>query len=294
MKIHFHKVPLEPSKSFSIRHDIKPHDGTSFHYHPELELRFIVKGKGNQYIGNNVNSFSDGDMVLLGENLPHMWRSDEEYFEEKANRKSENYTLEFKQSHFSADFLKMPEARAIPVLFDRAKKGLFIKGETKEILADLLRKLTQTNGLKSMVYLLEIVQVLSETKEYQTISPGYAYNKSTGISKSQRLEKVYSFVSTNYTSEINLEEVASLANFCTSAFCRYFKTVTNQTFIEYVNEIRISNACKELIENNLSTEMICYASGFNTLSNFNRHFLKITGMTPSTYKKQYNYPQLHQ
>jgi len=154
-------------------------------------------------------------------------------------------------------------------------------------LAELLQQLEQAVSLKRIILLLEIIKILSETDEYSTISPGYAYSHMSNLSEMNRLEKIYSHVLANYGHEIILKETASLANFSPSAFCRYFKTMTNKKFFEFVIEIRISNACRALIENKQSTQMICYECGFNTLSNFYKHFNKVTGMTPHTYKKQY-------
>ncbi|WP_086540931.1 AraC family transcriptional regulator [Algoriphagus antarcticus] len=286
MKAHFHKVPLEPAKSFIIRFDPKPLTGELWHYHPELELHYIVKGDGTQYIGDSISNFSDGQMVFLGENLPHAWRHKEEYFEENSDLKNAAYILQFHPNCFGQEFLKLPEAQSIPALFEKAKQGLVIKGETKVKLAELLQQLEQTVSLKSIILLLEIIKILSETEEYSTISPGYAYSHLSNLSEMDRLEKIYSYVLANYGNKINLSEIADLANLSPSAFCRYFKTMTNKTFFEFVIEIRISNACRALKENKQSTQMICYDCGFNTLSNFYKHFNKVTGMTPFTYKKQ--------
>jgi AraC-like DNA-binding protein len=287
MKAHFHKVQIEPAKSFNIRFDQKPNFGTLWHYHPELELHYIVKGEGTQYIGDSVSNFSDGDMVLLGENLPHTWRCKTAYFEENSTLEVGAYVLQFHPSCLGEDFLKMPELQSIPALFEKAKQGLIIRGETKTKLARLLQQLEKALSLTRVILLLEIIKTLSETEEYSTISPGYAFSHLSNLSEMHRLEKIYSFVLANYGNEINLAEIADLANLSPSAFCRYFKTMTNKTFFEFVIEIRISNACHALIENKLSTQMICYECGFNTLSNFYRHFNKVTGMTPFIYKKQY-------
>ncbi|TXE06454.1 AraC family transcriptional regulator [Algoriphagus aquimarinus] len=287
MKAHFHKVAIEPAKSFNIRLDQKPNFGTLWHYHPELELHYIIKGEGTQYIGDSVSNFKNGDMVLLGENLPHTWRCKEEYFKENNTLDVCAYVLQFHPTFLGQEFLQLPEAQAIPALFEKAKQGLVISGNTKLKVAELLQQLEQATDLNRIILLLEIIEILSETDEYQTISPSYAFSHLTNLSEMHRLEKIYSFVLANYRGEINLSEIASLSNLSTSSFCRYFRTMTNKTFFEFVIEIRISNACRELIQNQLTTQAICYESGFNTLSNFYRHFKKVKGMTPFEYKKQY-------
>ena len=287
MKAHFHKVPLEPANSFIIRFDPKPLTGNLWHYHPELELHYIIKGEGTQYIGDTVSNFSDGQMVLLGQNLPHAWRCKAEYFEENSPLTTATYVLQFDQSCLGADFLNLPEAQGVPILFEKAKQGLIINGEAKVKIAELLKVLEKAKNLNRIILLLQIIKILTDTNEFTTISPGYANSHLSNLSEMHRLEKIYSYVLTNYGNDINLAEIADLANLSPSAFCRYFKTMTNKTFFEFVIEIRISNACRALIDNKQSTQMICYECGFNTLSNFYRHFNKVTGMTPFAYKKQY-------
>ena len=287
MKPHFHKVPIASENSFSIRHDTKPNFGTLWHFHPELELHYIVKGHGTQYIGDTVSSFSDGDLILLGENLPHTWRCTDEYFQGKPEVEVEAYVLQFLPTCFGKDFLGIPETHSISTLFETAKKGMIIYGETKAKLSEILHEIVESNQLERVINLLKILQILGSSSEYQTISPGYANSHLNNISEMKRLEKIYTYVLAHYRDEISLETISSIANLSVSSFCRYFKTMTKKTFFEFLIEIRISNVCRALVEDKLPIEVICYECGFNNVSNFYRHFKKITGMTPYTYKKQY-------
>ena len=287
MKPHFHKVPIASENSFSIRHDTKPNFGTLWHFHPELELHYIVKGHGTQYIGDTVSSFSDGDLILLGENLPHTWRCTDEYFQGKPEVEVEAYVLQFLPTCFGKDFLGIPETHSISSLFETAKKGMIIYGETKAKLSEILHEIVESNQLERVINLLKILQILGSSSEYQTISPGYANSHLNNISEMKRLEKIYTYVLAHYRDEISLETISSIANLSVSSFCRYFKTMTKKTFFEFLIEIRISNVCRALVEDKLPIEVICYECGFNNVSNFYRHFKKITGMTPYTYKKQY-------
>ena len=287
MKPHFHKVPIASENSFSIRHDTKPNFGTLWHFHPELELHYIVKGHGTQYIGDTVSSFSDGDLILLGENLPHTWRCTDEYFQGKPEVEVEAYVLQFFPTCIGKDFLGIPETHSISSLFETAKKGMIIYGETKAKLSEILHEIVESNQLERVINLLKILQILGSSSEYQTISPGYANSHLNNISEMKRLEKIYTYVLAHYRDEISLETISSIANLSVSSFCRYFKTMTKKTFFEFLIEIRISNVCRALVEDKLPIEVICYECGFNNVSNFYRHFKKITGMTPYTYKKQY-------
>jgi AraC-like DNA-binding protein len=134
---------------------------------------------------------------------------------------------------------------------------------------------------------LSIIRILSETDEFETIAPGYAFSHLSNLSEMVRLEKIYTFVMAHFKEEISLEDISSLANMSETSFCRYFKIMTKKTFYEFLIEIRVSYACRGLIENQLPTEIICYECGFNNVSNFYRHFKKVTGMTPYAYKKKY-------
>ncbi|PZX53078.1 AraC-like DNA-binding protein [Algoriphagus ratkowskyi] len=287
MKPHFHKVPITHENSFSIRHDKKPNFGTLWHFHPELELHYIVKGQGTQYIGDTVSSFSDGDLILLGENLPHTWRCSEQYFQGNEEVTVEAFVLHFSPTCFGKDFMDLPETIAITSLYERAKKGMIIYGETKEKLTAILHETVKAGQLERIINLLRILQILGTSSEYKTISPGYANSHLANISEMQRMEKIYTYVLAHYREDISLEKIAGIANLSVSSFCRYFKKMTNKTFFEFLIEIRISNVCRALVEDKLPIEVICYECGFNNVSNFYRHFNKVTGMTPFNYKKQY-------
>lgn len=287
MKPHFHKVPSTTDNSFIVRYDKKPNFGTLWHFHPELELHYIVKGQGTQYIGDTISTFSDGDLILLGENLPHTWRCSEKYFQGNPAEEVEAFVLQFLPTCLGKEFLELPETQSITNLYEVSKKGMIIHGKAKKDLIGLLHKIVDKSHFERLIHLLEILNILSSTNEYETISPGYANSHLTNTAEMHRLEKIYTYVLAHYREDINLEKIAGIANLSVPSFCRYFKTMTNKTFFEFLIEIRISNVCRSLIEDKMPIEVICYDCGFNNVSNFYRHFNKVTGMTPLAYKRQY-------
>ncbi|GGW28158.1 AraC family transcriptional regulator [Arenibacter certesii] len=287
MKPHFYNIPSTSESSFSVRHDRKPNFGTLWHFHPELELHYIIKGQGTQYIGDTVSSFTDGDLIFLGENLPHTWRCTDAYFQGQDNIEVEAVVIQFLPTCFGEIFFKLPETKSISTLFEKAKKGMILHGDTRERIIEILLKITKVTQLERVINFLEVLKILVATTEYGTISPGYANSHLVTISEMQRLEKIYTYVLAHYKEEISLEKIASLAHLSVSSFCRYFKAKTNKTFFEFLIEIRISNACRTLLEDKLPIEVICYECGFNNVSNFYKHFKKVTGMTPFAYKKKY-------
>jgi len=287
MKPHFHKVPVRLESSFSLRHDVKPDFGSVWHYHPELELHYVLKGEGVRFIGDNIRNFAPGEMILLGENLPHTWRCSKKYSMDDSDSKVEALVLHFLPTCFGRDFLNLPEAFVIRKLFEKARHGINIKGETKLRVADLLNKTLRSSGLDRLVLLLSILRVLVKNMdETEVIAATYTFSGSNEVEMA-RLDRIYSYSLYNYKKEINLEEIASVAHMSKTSFCRYFKLMTNKTYSEFLTEIRISHVCRALIENKLPTEVICFESGFNNISNFYRHFKKVTGLTPLEYKTRY-------
>lgn len=287
MKPLFHKVPTKLQSSFSIRHDIKPRFDTIWHYHPELELHLTVRGEGVRFIGDNISNFSSGELTLLGENLPHTFRCKDEYFAPNSTLEVEAVVIHFLPDCLGKDILNLPEAYLIPKLLEKAKQGMIINGAAKNKLKELMFSAIDASGLDKIIVMLSILKTLAETEDYKTIVTGqHTLNKSTE-SDSIRLNKVYNYTLTHYKKEISLDEISEISNLSVTSFCRYFKLMTKKTYYDFLIEIRISHACRALIEDKLPTEVICFDCGFNNVSNFYRHFKKVTGLTPLDYKRQY-------
>jgi AraC-like DNA-binding protein len=283
MKPHFHKVPIESDNSFSIRRDIKPHFESVWHYHPELELHYIIEGEGIQFIGDNINNFSGGDMIFLGQNLPHTWRCKEDYFRSTSDLHVDAIVLHFLPSCFGYDFLNIPEASSINYFFEAAKKGFIIKGASKSVISQLLHQTLNSKGVDKLIFFLTIIKELIQAEKYSISDFSNNYPKND--SEMAMFDKIYSYTLENYRQEITLKQIAGLANMSVTSFCRSFKLITKKTFTDFLIEIRISNACRLLIDDNFNIDTIAYKTGFNNLSNFYRQFKKIKKSTPLQYKK---------
>lgn len=286
MKPHFHKVPSNTEQAFSIRHDVRPNFGTIWHYHPELELHYVIRGEGVRFIGDNVSNFSSGEVLLLGENLPHTWRCKEEYFQGNTDLQIEAIVMHFRPECLGAEFLNLSEAFAIRKLYEKAKKGLIIKGETAQRLKDLMQSAISASPLQRLIILLSILELMTESDEMEMITAANTFYQSNEM-ETVRLNNVCTYTLANYAKDIRLEDIAAIANLSTTSFCRYFKLMTHKTYNDFLTEIRVSHACRALVENRMSIEIICFESGFNNLSNFYRHFKNVKGITPLEYKKQY-------
>lgn len=286
MKPLFHKVPTQLQTSFSIRHDRQPNFGTIWHYHPELELHHVIKGEGVRFIGDNIGNFSSGEILLLGSALPHTWRCKDEYFENNNDQEVEAIVIHFLPHCLGKDFLNLPETYLIPKLLEKARKGMKITGKARGKLAELMHSAIDATNLDRLIILLNILKTLAETEEYVPIASAHAFTHSNELDVI-RLNKICTYTLSNYKKDITLEEIALISNLSVTSFCRYFKLMTKKTFYDFLIEIRISHACRMLVENKLPTEIICFDCGFNNVSNFYRHFKKVTSITPLEYKRKY-------
>lgn len=287
MKPHFLRVPVNPQSSFSIRHDILPTFRGIWHYHPELELHFVIKGEGVRFIGDNISNFSAGEVTLLGEKLPHCWRCKDEYFRPESNLNVEVIVIHFLPDCLGRYLLNLPEAYQLNKLFEKAKSGMIINGKARVELQKLMYKAIEATNLDRVIVLLSILKVLAETEEYDTITLSRNEFHQSNESDTIRLNKVCSYTLVNYKKDITLQEIAAISNLSVTSFCRYFKLMTKKTYSDFLTEIRISHACRFLVEDKLPTEVLCFECGFNNISNFYRHFKKITNMTPLEYKRRY-------
>ncbi|WP_353140665.1 AraC family transcriptional regulator [Pseudopedobacter sp.] len=286
MKAQFHKVPTRLETSYNIRNDVSPNFGTIWHYHPELELHFVKKGEGVRFIGDNINNFSTGEMILLGENLPHTWRCKDEYFYPGSALNVEATVIQFLPNCLGQDFLSLPETFQIPKLYEKAKQGLIIKGKTKKKLETLMHDALGAQNLERVTILLNILSTLANSNEFETITKSHAFYQTNSLD-TERINKICTYTLSNYKEDISLEQIASLSNLSITSFCRYFKQITKKTYYDFLTEIRISHACRMLVSNSMTVEAISMECGFNNPSNFYRHFKKVMGCTPIEYKTKF-------
>jgi AraC-like DNA-binding protein len=288
MKPHLLKVSLEPESSFNIRQNKGPNFYNQWHFHPEIELIYIHKGRGTRFIGNNVSRFESKELMLIGSNLDHMWRCDPEYFLKGSKLTAEVTVIYFHREFLGDRFFNSPELKNINSLLEKAKRGIKITGATRNQLKDLIAKLPEAKGIERIVTLLTILEKIATTKEKNFINSVYHPVK-FDESEANRLNKIFHHTLTNFQKSISLSEIASVANLSPKAFCRYFKSKTRKTFYNFLLEVRVAHACNLLLEKDITIYEVCYESGFNNLSNFNRYFKKIINKTPFEYKKEHRF-----
>jgi AraC-like DNA-binding protein len=288
MKAQLHKLPLISDSSFLFnRWDCNYFD-KPWHFHEEYELVLIDKSRGTKFIGDNVSHFEAGDLFLIGSNIPHLFRNQEDYYAGDPTLEASSIFIHFTGQFLGSNFFDLPEMRAVKKLLDQAAFALEINGKAKEMVICKLYEMCSENASQRLLSLLEILLKLSENND-QTPLLSYRFTPpaTTNTKDTDRIHKVFEFIMKNFTQEIYVPEIAEMLNMSSASFSRYFKHHTRKTFSGYVTEIRISHACQLLMQGDESVSQIGYMSGFENLSNFYRHFREIIGLTPKEYRHRF-------
>lgn len=254
------------------------------HFHNEYEMVLITQSKGRRIVGDSMESFEEGDLVLIGPNLPHVMYNDKSYYEPDNEQAVKAIVTYFRMDWLTEEFLSSKEIPQLHELLEDINRGIRVYGDTQKQVVQLLDQLLLSAGLGRIIHLLSILNLISTTKEYKCLS-SIGYSNPHNQKDVQRISKIYNYIMANFTEELSLETAAKLANMTSSAFCKYFKARTQKTFTHFVNEVRIGHACKLLFDDQLSMTEICFQSGFNNLTNFNRNFKLYTKISPSEFKR---------
>lgn len=293
MKPQLHKLPLISDTSFLYDTLECSYFDKPWHFHEEYELVWIVKGRGTKFIGDRVGMFEDGELMLIGSNIPHLFRCNEDYYKKTSKLIASSVFIHFNENFLGTGFFNLPEMKQVRKLLDSSFFALQIHGKARRFVIEKLLEIQDHKPAQRLLSLLEVLITLSESKELKPMLSGgfVANNRMIGGANNkkdtERIHKVFEFIMKNYKHEMYLNEIASMLNMSCVSFSRYFKHHTRKTFSEYVTEVRISHACSLLMQDNQSISQISYASGFENLSNFYRHFRRITGVIPKDYRKRF-------
>ena len=280
------KVPYTASSSIRVKRDLVPYMPYPWHYHPEFEIIFVEKSYGIRLMGNHIGPFNDGDLMFLSPYLPHVWKNDNDFYQDNKDLMADVYVIHFLEDALGSGLFELAELTHIKKLFQLGQQGMLITGETHKPISELVKKVYHSNGIERIILFIQTLDAIASAKSYELLSsPGYV--NSINLTDTERINKVMNFLMKNYHNEISLEKVAEMVNLNKSSFCRYFKSRTRKTFTEFLNEIRIGHACKLLVNENMTISEICYETGYNNISHFNRQFKLITGMTAKKYIYQH-------
>lgn len=269
--------------SFLVKYENFPHFRFPFHFHEEYEIVYIIKSFGKKFVGDSVEEFAPGDLSVYGSNLPHFYMSDPSFYNGDPNLKVNAIVIQFPIHYFPELQLQRTEFTSVKKLLKSASSGLFFSGESALKAGKILEEILQTSGMERHLLFVKLIDYLGNSHSRIIASPDYA--NEIKDQREPRMAKIYRFTTRNYNRKIGLDEVASVAGMNVTAFCRYFRQKSGKTFSQFVNEQRISYACKFLKHGNRTIADICDEAGFNNLSNFNRQFKNIIGMSPSEYRE---------
>ena len=282
---------IEPSYGNSIalrkfEAGIKDTTAPKWHFHPEIELVFIENGSGKRHIGNHISQYSNGDLIMVGPNLPHFG------FTDRFSGTKKEIIVQFREDFLGDQIFHKIEMSPIGRLFDKSRSGLSFYGNTRSEVGQRLESLFYMNNFEKLTELIKIFYLLSQSREVEMLNAAGVVLETTAQRVTQ-LDEVFSHVRKEFHNEIRLETVASLINLTVPSFCRFFKKNTGKTFVEFVNDFRITHACKLLAETNSPITDICFESGFNNFSHFNSCFRNSTGMSPTAYRKHLRLTVVH-
>lgn len=284
MKLIVERLNKDAKSSFVLQKDVFAHYPTPWHHHPEYELVLVLKSSGDKIIGDHISSFTDGDLVFMGPNLPHVYRNSKIYYEEDSGLTAEAIVIHFNLDFLGEGFFRIPEMKAVANFLDESVRGYAIIGKTRQIVAQKMNEMLKMPGPLRIIELIGILHTLAETKDKQILaSAGFIEGFKT--SGSEQITRVCDYIMKNFASDLTLNQVAEIANMSPNSFCHFFKQRTRKTFVNFLNEVRIGYACKLLSDEQHNISEICYLSGFHNLSNFNRQFIRIVQKTPLQYKK---------
>lgn len=283
------------SKTKAAFEAIKPDFGRSFtyqkfdsrntnknqgwHYHPEIELVYVNGGNGKRQIGSHLSYYRQGDLILIGSNLPHCG------FTDACTGNTSESVVQMKSDFLGSDFFDIPEMKNIQRLFQKAQGGIAFSGNTKKKIGEKIEILEYKSDFQRLLAILNILNELAASNEYQILN-AESLSMETQTKENDRINVIFNHVKEHYQEPISLDEMAELSHMTVPSFCRYFKKVTNKTFVQFVNEYRMIHASTLLSETTRSITDICFESGFNNFSHFNKSFKAFTGMSPSDYRNE--------
>ncbi|AXG71042.1 melibiose operon regulatory protein [Kordia sp. SMS9] len=280
MKVLPFKIPKAESDILIVQEDRGRTFYEQLHQHEEIQLSCIISGKGTFIVGDTIRDFQSNDVLLFGSNVPHVLKSD-------ASLEEDSYmiSLFFTHTSFGECFFALPKLQKVQQLLYDANFGVKFL-ENQSLIQPLFERILHETTIQQFATFFEVLSVLT-TSDYETVS-SFINTKNYTNDEGKRMSAVFEFVMNHFDQKIVLEDVATIANMTPNAFCKYFKQRTNKTFFRFLTEVRIENSCKFLTnKTQLSIADIAFACGFFNVSNFNRKFKEIKGLTPTRFRKSF-------
>ncbi|MGF7216283.1 AraC-like DNA-binding protein [Spirosoma lacussanchae] len=276
---------ISANQVFLVKEIVKPFFSTDFHFHRECQLVYVVQSSGQRIVGDSVEPFEDGELVFLGSDVPHVWHNEKKYFQGSGEFHAHSLAMYIFPDRLIETMAAYGNKQVVESWLSTAQRGIIYSGKCRTSILEQLDETFRHEGLAQVVAFMKLIHNMIYATEFRLLASANYVNSYPG-NDNPRMDKLFKFIFLNYRREISLKEVASVANMNEFSFCRYFKSRTQKTFIEFVNELRIAQACKQMLERNENIELIANECGFNNLTHFNKLFKRIKGVTPKEYRKQ--------
>ncbi len=287
MKVLQFTIPVADDRAVIVQEDVMPHFYPYLHRHKEAQLIWIREGKGTLLVDNQMHPFTKNDVFLIGPNQPHLFKSNPEYFAADSGLNIQAVMLFFNPSGKLQSFLELPEMQVIKSYLNFAKAGVRLPASQIDLVMQKMITVQSAKHHDLMIQFLELLDILAKLQHNSVVLAARGpslFSESEGI----RIGHIYNFLMQHYDRNVKLEEAAEEAHMTPQAFCRYFKKHTRQTFVSFLNEIRVNEACKKLTSGNYENiSVVAYNCGFNSLTNFNRVFKTIMKVAPKAYLESY-------
>jgi len=284
MDILYEQLPKDSEYSINYLEVEVPCLDVPWHFHPETEIIYVEKSTGSRFVGDHSESFGDGDIGLIGPNLPHVWKSDPIYHKNIPGLLARVLVVHFNDKIFRGPLALLPEMKGISQLLHESQFGIKFTGSARVHIEIQMKAIIRSTGIDKLLRLIDMLDFMAKTEEKKLLASS-GYSKIRKSDDFDRFDKAHRYMIDNFQQDITLDTVSAIVGMTPTSFCRYFKKHTKKSFLSVLHEIRVGHACKLLLESKMNISGICYESGFNNVSNFNEKFNKIKGISPSQYMK---------
>jgi AraC-like DNA-binding protein/quercetin dioxygenase-like cupin family protein len=279
-------TPVKNDDLFVVLNHLNAKFDFPVHFHPEYELNLVLNSKGKRIIGDSILEYESPDLVLIGPNTAHAWTGNNNH------DNSQVITIQFDGNVLSEKMLSKNFALPLKSLLEKAKRGILFQRETIENVNKRIKILSEIQGFDAFISLLSILYDLSISRN-QSLLASQGYVGQFDLNQSQRISKVVSYIQENLLNDIKIKQVADLVNMSETAFSHFFKKRTQRSFSDYLTDMRISYAARLILETDRNISEVCFMSGFNNLSNFNRTFKSRYKCTPCELRSQQQFLTRH-
>lgn len=282
MKVLPFTIPAAHDKTILVQEDILPHFYPHLHRHEEIQLTLILKGEGTLLVGNNMHAFAPNEIYLLGANMPHVFKSDAHYFAQEGEQ-VHSLTIFFNTGGKLASLFELPEFKSSSNFFAANYSGFRVPQRAFNEVSDLMCRIKDSTGMEQFIQFVQLLKCLGAVGDVAPLTAD-VQPRNFSDHEGMRISNIYNYIMQHCHRDLTLEEVAAAACMTPPAFCRYFKKHTRVTFVTFLNEVRINEACKKLLDGRYdSVSAVAYDCGFNSITNFNRVFKTATGKSPRAY-----------